>query len=238
MLTPGLTDGKTRTLDGGYSIAARLAGDSMHQATNLIAAVYGDRVTNIAPMNDRLELEVMKTDLRIGIVKEEIRDERNTCGAISSVPANLSLMEASSGLEYPARSNPCGCGVMTTYSDQFSDWAKDRYQKAAIREVDAVIAGKTLETVIVAGGGHAYHAIKRMREKGIGYQVIMPAGATESLMDIEHDPVETETQKIKKYLACSPKHSKRIPAFDAMVEKKTEQTMIIVRQQFGAIQKK
>ncbi len=175
LLVPGLPDGKTRTLDGGYSAATRLVGNSMHQATNLIAAAYGNKVANVAPMNDRTELEVMRTDLRIGIIKNSIRDEQNMCGTIGSAPASLSLMEASSGLEYPARSNPCGCGVMASYSHHFSEWAKARYQKAAIREIDAVLAEKGSEAIIVAGGGHAYHAIRRMREKGVSYQVIVPA---------------------------------------------------------------
>ncbi len=96
MLAPWLADGKAPSFDGGHSTAVKLAGNSRHQATNLIAAVYGKNVTNIAPVNSRLELEGMKADMRIAVLKNLILNPELTCGAIGSKPENALLSEATS----------------------------------------------------------------------------------------------------------------------------------------------
>lgn len=225
MLAPWLPDGKIRSFDGGYSMAVKLAGNSRHQATNLIAAVYGKSVANIAPMNNKQELEVMKIDTRIGILKNLISSPELTCGNIGSKPENLSLYEASSWLENSNRSNPCWCGVMATYSDSFNDWSKSRYIKAAIREIDEIAKSNEKNLVVVAWGGHAYHALKHMRDIWIGYQVVMPTGIDETLINLTEDPVLFEARRLKKALACLPAHTKRIPAFQILLENEVNKVM-------------
>lgn len=238
MLAPWLPNGEMRSLDGGYSKAVKLAGNSRHQATNLIAAVHGKSVTNIAPMNSQQELEVMKIDTRIGVLKNLITSSELTCGDIGSKPENLSLGEASNWLENPNRSNPCGCWVMTTYSDGFNDWSKSRYIQAAIREIDVISKSNDQNLVVVAWGGHAYHALKHMRDKWISYQVVIPTGADESLINLTEEPVQFEAQRLKKALVCLPNHSKRIAMFQKLVDTEVSKVMANVESILKSMEEK
>lgn len=216
-LKPWLPIEKAHSLDGGYSTAIKLVGNSLHQATNLIAAVYGQKVINIAPMDTQQELDVIRKDVTVGVVRNLVSSREITCGDIGSKPKNLSLAQATTWLSDSTKSNPCGCGVMTTYSDTFRVWSTSRYKIAAIREIDKITASNMGNLVVVAWGGHAYHAMQRMEEKWISYHVVIPTGADKSRIDIKRDPVVTESQRLENALACLSNHKKPIPGFQRLV---------------------
>jgi hypothetical protein len=222
MMTPWLAIWGARSLDGGYSKALALAWNSRHQASNLIAAVYGDRVTNLAPVDEKQELENMKNDLELWIIKNVILNPALTCGAIGSEPKNKTLFEATNWLQDPLNSNPCWCGIMTSYSESFYKWSVSRYKIAAIKEVNIALESSNPSTIIVAGGGHAFHSIKHMKARWISYQVVLPTGADTSLISIDKDPVEMENTRLKQALACKPAHSKKIPGFQSLVASSVE----------------